>query len=271
MKLLTKLVSAVKEFFKLILIFLIVFSIFYLSRDLRINSSNAIVVDDVNILYLEERVGLEDLIEILDTHDISFNPDELRWVASLLGWRNFSTGRYELEGNFTYREFLSKLALGLQDHAPVTIHPGINIQRLSASLGRQLLADSSEFAAVFTDSSDIIQELGYTPESLFARMLPDTYHIYWTSSPERVIRRVYNEFTSRVENRLAGEINENSLDLNQVLTLASIIEWEARFRDEKPVISGLYWNRLNRGMRLQADPTVIYALGEHRRDRKSTL
>jgi UPF0755 protein len=265
MKLLTKLVSAVKEFFKLILIFLIVFSIFYLSRDLRINSSNAIVVDDVNILYLEERVGLEDLIEILDTHDISFNPDELRWVASLLGWRNFSTGRYELEGNFTYREFLSKLALGLQDHAPVTIHPGINIQRLSASLGRQLLADSSEFAAVFTDSSDLIQELGYTPESLFARMLPDTYHIYWTSNPERVIRRVYNEFTSRVENRLAGEINENSLDLNQVLTLASIVEWEARFREEKPVISGLYWNRLNRGMRLQADPTVIYALGEHRR------
>jgi UPF0755 protein len=265
MKLFAKLISAVKEFLKYILVFLIVFAIFFLSRDLRINNSSAIVVEDVSVLLLEERIGLDELIDSLESHEVEFNSEELRWVASLLGWRNFSTGRYELTGNYTYNELLSKLALGLQDHAPVTIHPGINIHRLSASLGRQLLADSSEFAAVFSDSSDLIKELEYTPESLFARMLPDTYHIYWTSSPERVIRRVYNEFRNRVENRLADEIAGNSLDLNEVLTLASIIEWEARFREEKPRISGLYWNRLNRGMRLQADPTVIYALGEHRR------
>jgi UPF0755 protein len=265
MKILTKMVTAVKELTKFIFVFLIFFAVIYLSRDLRINSSTAIVAEDVSILLLEERIGLDELIETLEHHEIDFNSEELRWVSSLLGWRTFATGRYELEGNYSYNEFLSKMALGLQDHAPVTIHPGINIDRLSASLGRQMLADSSDFAAVFTDSSDLMIELGYSPETLFSRMLPDTYHIYWTNNAERVIRRVYNEFKNRVENRLAEDIEASNLDLNQILTLASIIEWEARFRDEKSRISGLYWNRLNRGMRLQADPTVIYAIGEHRR------
>jgi UPF0755 protein len=257
--------SLLKESGILILIFLVTFSIFYVSRDLRINKSNAFVSNTDLVLFLEERKNLDELIEYLSDFDLEFDQQELRWVSSLLGWRNFSAGRYEVSGNNSYRDFLSKLALGHQDHAAVTIHPGMNIGRLSASLGRQLRADSSEFAAVFADSSDLILELGYYPESLFSRMLPDTYNLYWTSSPERVIRRIYDEFNRRVVNRFESEIAENSMDLEDLLIMASIIEWEARHRHEKPRISGLYWNRLNRNMRLQADPTVLYAVGEHRR------
>ncbi len=265
MKIFSKLISVIKELSKLTIIFLITFLLFFFSREMRISNSNAIVLDEVMVLFIEDRINLDSLITLMEEHEIEFQEDELRWVSSMLGWRNFTTGRYELEGAYSYQDFLSKLALGHQDHAPVTIHPGMSIARLSASLGRQLKADSSEFAAVFTDSSSLVMELDYSPESLFSRMLPDTYNIYWTSNPERVIKRIYDEFSRRVTNRFEDEIAENSLDLEELLTLASIVEWEARHSHEKPKISGLYMNRLNRGMRLQADPTVIYALGEHRR------
>jgi len=257
--------SILKEAGILILTFFIFFSVFYFSRDSRINNPNAIVSDTDLILLLEERNNLDQLIEYITDSGINFDQNELRWVSSLLGWRNFSPGRYEISGPLSYREFLSKLALGHQDHAPVTIHPGMNIGRLAASLGRQMRADSSEFAAVFTDTSEILSELQYQPDLLFSKMLPDTYNLYWTSTPERVITRIYNEFNRNVINQFGEQISNNSLELDELLTLASIIEWEARHNHEKPRISGLYWNRLNRNMRLQADPTVIYAIGEHRR------
>lgn len=265
MKILSKIVSGIRELGRLSIIFLIFFSLFYFSRDYRINKSDAIFSAEESILYLEDRINLEELANLLENHDIEYDENELRWVASLLGWRNFASGRYEIEGAYSYDDFLSKLALGLQDHAPVTIHPGISIERLSVSLGRQLKADSDAFNSIFSDSSNLMQDLGYTPESLFSRMLPDTYNIYWTSDPESVIKRVYDEFTRRVTERFQEELENHSMNLDEIITLASIIEWEARFDQEKPRISGLYWNRLNRGMRLQADPTVIYALGEHRR------
>lgn len=265
MKTLRKITTWIKNLGQVSVIFLLIFSVFYFSRDYRINKSDAVVSKDESILLLEESINLEGLIHLMDEHNLDFNKDELRWVSSLLGWRNFAIGRYEIEGEFSYNDFLSKLALGLQDHAPVTIHSGASIERLSASLGRQLKAESEEFSAVFTDSSDLVQELGYTRESLFSRMLPDTYNIFWTTEPERVIRRIYDEFTRRITVRYQEEIENHRMNLDEIVTLASIIEWEARHAHEKPRISGLYWNRLNRGMRLQADPTVIYALGEHRR------
>lgn len=257
--------SILKESGILALIFFIFFSVFYFSRDSRINSQNAIVSDTDLILLLEDRNNLDELIEYISEAGLNFDQTELRWVSTLLGWRTFSPGRYEISGPYSYKEFLSKLALGHQDHAPITIHPGMSIGRLAASLGRQMRADSSEFAAVFTDSSELLLELQYQPEALFSRMLPETYNLYWTSRPDRVINRIYDEFNRNVTNRFEEEISDHPLDFNELLTLASIIEWEARHNHEKPRISGLYWNRLQRNMRLQADPTVIYAVGEHRR------
>jgi len=96
-------------------------------------------------------------------------------------------------------------------------------------------------------------------------MLPDSYDMYWTTSAKNAVERLLGEFEQRVAIGLSEEIDEHELTLDEVLTLASIVEWEARDNAEKPKISGLYQNRLQRGMRLQADPTVLYALGERRR------
>jgi len=235
------------------------------SRSYRLYNSDSITAEFRTDLYLKERIGLAELAEKLDSLNVDVNKDEMIWAGRTLGWRFFRPGLYHIEGGSSYPDFLSKLARGIQDAVNVTVHSGIDKDRLSQRLSVQLRADSIEFREIFTDSSDLALELGLTGSELFSRMLPNTYQIYWTSSPENVVRRIYNEFNRLVTNRYSSEIESSGFSVGEIVTLASIVEWEARVADEKPKIAGLYLNRLNRGMLLQADPTVIYALGERRR------
>ncbi len=246
-------------------LFLIVFLAVFGTRTFRLYQPKAIVSEIPAELLLYERTNLNELAEKLDSLGVQINPEELRWAGNTLGWRFFRPGRYVIDGNYSYLGLLPNLARGIQDPARVMVLPGTEIGRLSRSLSNQLRADSSAFHQVFTDSSELTLELGLTGEELFSRMLPDSYDMYWTSAPENVIRRLYREFQRLVAQRYENEIEEHFLDLDEIVILASIVEMEARFNDEKPRISGLYINRLKSNMMLQADPTVIYALGERRR------
>lgn len=256
---------SLREFVALVSLFIVVAFSTYSSRITRLYSDEAINVSKPFDLYLYERTDLAELTFLLDSLEIDFDRDELNWAAQTLRWRVFSPGRYLIDEGISYSEFLSKLARGLQDPVRVTILPGIDMDRLSRNLSLQLRADSSSFRAIFNDSSSVAKELGLSAEELFSRMLPNTYEHFWTSEPEQIIRRVHGEFVSAVASNYGQEIEINRLNMNEVIILASIVEWEARVNEEKPRISGLYLNRLDRGMMLQADPTVVYALGERRR------
>lgn len=254
-----------REFIVLLSVFIIVALFTYSSRSIRLYSSEGIKVSEPVDLFLYERTSLAELTELMDGLDIDFDRDELNWAGQTLRWRVYSPGRYFIEENISYSDFLSKLARGLQDPVRVTILPGIDMGRLSRNLSLQLRADSLSFREIFNDSSSVALELDLTAEELFSRMLPNTYEYYWTSEPEQIIRRVHREFNLAVEGGYSQEIENNSLNLDEIIILASIVEWEARVNEEKSRISGLYLNRLDKGMMLQADPTVVYALGERRR------
>lgn len=254
-----------KEITALVLLFVVVLLSTFLSRNTRLFTTSIIDTPGSFEVYLEESARVDELVENLNNLDIDFNKEELIWAANTLGWKNYQSGRYMLSNEDSYSEFLSKLGRGIQDPGSVTILSGIDADRLSKNLSNQLRADSLSFRQIFKDSSEIAQEFGLTGEQLLSRMLPETYQMYWTSSPESVVRRIYSEFQKSVTNHYSDEIDQNPLSLDEIITLASIVEGEARLNEEKPKISGLYLNRLDRGMRLQADPTVTYALGERRR------
>ena len=141
------------------------------------------------------------------------------------------------------------------------ILPGITEQKLVESLSTQLKFDSTEIATIFTDSL-FLEEVGLSNHELLGRMLPETYHMYWTTSATSVVRRILKEFDDQVIYSLSEEVKSKGLEIQDILTMASIVEWEAKIEEEKSIISGLYWNRLNKRMRLEADPTVNFALGE---------
>ena len=234
------------------------------SRQLRLSSDNALVVEEEIVLQFDEKTDLAGLSAALDSLSIEFDQSELEWSARMLGWRTFQRGSYLLSGEYAYEELLSKLARGIQDPVPVVVLPGITIERFASNLSKEIDATEEEVAAVFLDHT-FLTNLKLTKEELFGRMLPETYHVYWTSSPKDVVRRILREFDDKVVEGFQDDLKDSGRTVTDILTMASIVEWEANIEEEKAVISGLYWNRLDRRMRLQADPTVNYAIGERRR------
>lgn len=252
------------EFLTTILTFVVIFLLVFTSRQVRLTSDKAVIFEKEVQLIIPERFDLQDLQNELDKHEIAFEGDEMEWSARLLGWRYFQKGSYQLEGDYSYEELLSKLSRGIQDPVSVVILPGIDQERFSESVANQMEVSKDDIYQLIIDSL-YLSDLGFSEQELFGRMLPETYLLYWTASPKDIIRRVLREFESKVVDEHEQAIEERGHTVDEIVTMASIVEWEAKIEAEKPVIAGLYWNRLDRRMRLQADPTVNFALGERRR------
>lgn len=234
------------------------------SRLFRLASSEAIYSETPVHIYLEERINLEKLSEVLLDSGVVRDKEELLWAANLLGWRNFNPGHYQVEGGYSYNVLLSRMAKGIQDPINLTILPGLDQGRLIRDISSQMKFDSLELSKAFDDTNFLAEE-GVEDEDLIGRMYPNTYSVYWTSSPKSLLKRIFNEFETDIYEPYKARLEELDRSLDEIITLASIIEWEAKVENEKKIVSGLYWNRLDTGMRLQADPTVNFAVNERRR------
>lgn len=245
-------------------ILLLVILIIAGSRLLRLEGGEAVSTDISKDIFLTEPVDLKELSDIMADSGIVRDTDELLWAGRLLGWNKFSTGHYKIAGSYSYDSLLSKMARGIQDPVRVTLIPGLTEERLAEKIISTFKFDSLSFYRTLNDST-FLADLGIERKDLLGRLYPDTYSLYWTANPEAVIKRIFNEFEKSVIETHKEEFKNIDKSINEIVTLASIIEWEANQVKEKKMISGLYWNRLNRGMRLQADPTVNFAVKERRR------
>jgi len=141
----------------------------------------------------------------------------------------------------------------------ITFNNAENIEELSGMLARQFDDDSLSFLNVFSDK-DFLTDKGITLQQSLAFYIPNTYEYYWNSSPVDVQKRLLKQYDMFWND--AREKKRRSLNLSrvEVSVLASIVQKESAKVDERPRIAGVYINRLKRDMKLQADPTVIYAL-----------
>lgn len=173
--------------------------------------------------------------------------------------QHYEPGRYVLEPGMTNQYIIRMIANGWETPVKVTLRGYIKTLRgLAAFLGKNFEADSAQFAAVLNDP-DVMDSLGFKPETFIGMFIPNTYEFYWTAGPIDVIgrfKREYDSFWNGERDRLAEAMG---MDRNEVMTLASIVIGETNNTEEMPLIAGVYINRLKRGMRLQACPTVIYA------------
>lgn len=171
----------------------------------------------------------------------------------------FKPGHYVLEPGMNVIEVARMLKLGLQTPVRVVINNVRTPGQLAAKLSRQLDADSASFAQAITSRS-LAAELGFDSVTLFSMFIPDTYEFYWTVTPEELVRRMKREYDRFWEGDRDAKRRRPGLSRLEVMTLASIVHEETRQADEMPRIAGVYINRLRRGIPLQADPTVKYAM-----------
>ena len=129
--------------------------------------------------------------------------------------------------------------------------------RLAQKIAAQMMADSASIAQAL-DSAEFLQPYGFTPENVFAMILPDTYQMYWTASVREIFDRLKKEYDTFWTQERLDKAKAQKLNQMQVSVLASIVSGETLKPFEYPRIAGVYLNRYRKGMRLQADPTVAF-------------
>ncbi len=170
-------------------------------------------------------------------------------------------GCYDISSGISAMQLVRNLRSGTQSPIKLTIPNVRTTKKLAARISKQLATDSATFATAFQDE-ELCKKYGYTPATLPALFIANTYEVYWTISPEKLLERMQKEYKSFWTPERQKKAKAAGLTELETITLASIVDQETANNAEKPDIAGLYLNRLKKGMLLQADPTVKFALQE---------
>ncbi|MBE6287475.1 MAG: endolytic transglycosylase MltG [Mediterranea massiliensis] len=213
-------------------------------------------------LYIDRNDNIDSIYHKVKKIGNAKNITAFKWMSKYRKYdKHIHTGRYAIRRNENVYHVFSRLYRGYQEPTNITIGSVRTIDRLARNIGQQLMIDSIEIATLLNDSI-YLQSIGYSPETIQCLFIPNTYEVYWNTSAKDFIERMqkeYNRFWNEKRQKKAKEIG---LTPQEVITLASIVEEETNNNQEKPIVAGLYINRLHKGMPLQADPTIKYALGD---------
>lgn len=211
-----------------------------------------------DVLYLYPGDDYPAVVEKLKLAGLE-NESAFRTVCSLMHYDKVRPGRYRLRNGMNNRQLVGMLRAGLQE--PVrfsfisqrTLTDFINLAEPQFLFSRQELADALQ-------DPKLLAELGATPETLPAYLMPETYQMFWTISAPDFLRRLKKEYDKYWNAERKARAKAQGLTPLQVMIVASIVEAETNQNSEKPTVAGVYLNRLRRNMRLEADPTVKFAL-----------
>jgi len=192
------------------------------------------------------------------------SPRLFRLYASITGRdRDIKAGTYLLEPGLSWNELILALSAGRGIEQTVTIPEGLALRSIVPMLAREIGAPVESLWAAARDSGTRRRLQIPTPD-LEGYLFPDTYRFMYGTSAREAVRDMVRRFEQVWEPAWDARLAAMNMTRHELITLASIVEKEARLAEERPVIAAVYHNRLRQGMPLQADPTVQYAIGEHR-------
>ena len=207
----------------------------------------------------------EGAIDSLQAHGLLGNETSFRAFGTLTGWADqVKAGHYLVQPGMSNWALLDKVRKGLQDPVRITLPAGRTREAIARAIAEEMDADAGEVLAALEDP-ELAEQLDTDPAHLYARMRANTYDVLWTQDARRAVTRIHEWYERFWTPERRAKAEAMGLTPDEVVTMASIVEWEARYDDEKARIAGVYLNRLlgrtpAGTMRLQADPTVQYAL-----------
>jgi UPF0755 protein len=173
--------------------------------------------------------------------------------------KQIRAGEYEITGTLSPAEILEKLVRGEIKSYTVMLPEDITLNEVARRLLIDKLINEKEFMALVVDR-EFLASLGIGAESIEGYLFPETYQFDRSMTTKEVIRVIVRQFWKEITPELRSRAEKMGLTLNEWVTLASIIGKESGNREEKPIISAVFHNRLKRGMKLQSDPTAVYHL-----------
>jgi UPF0755 protein len=212
--------------------------------------------------YLYIHTG-EDYAQVYDSirkKGIVADTTTFNWAAHNMKYVNrVKPGKYRLHEGMSNRKLIRMLELGEQESVILSFHNLRLKEQFAGFISKRLEPDSAAIIGLL-DSAAYLKQYGFTPDNVYVLFLPNSYQILWNTSPDKFFKRMYanyEKFWTPEKKQQASEINLSPI---QVSILAAIVDAEALHDDEMPTIAGLYLNRLKKGMKLESDPTVIYAM-----------
>lgn len=174
-------------------------------------------------------------------------------------------GVYELSSSMTPAQVLDWICRGEVTARWVTFPEGFTVYQIADRLGRKGLANKERFLELATsEGSTFKTSFRHPGNNLEGYLFPDTYLIPAGANEDAIIREMLKAFESKVVAPYSRDITKSGWSLHDIITLASLIEREARVSKDRPLISGVLRNRLKKGIRLECDATVLYSLGQHK-------
>lgn len=173
--------------------------------------------------------------------------------------QHIHTGRYALDTDMSAFSFFRNLRNGHQEPVKLTI-PGVRTkEKFAKEISGKLMLDEASLLKSLNDEA-VCNKYGLDTANIVCLFIPNTYEVYWDTSLDKFLDRMKKESDSFWNKDRLAKADELKMKTTEVITLASIIDEETANNAEKPMIAGMYYNRLTQGMPLQADPTVKFAL-----------
>ena len=173
--------------------------------------------------------------------------------------KQIRAGEYELDSSMTPGEILDKLLKGDIKGYSIPVPEGFTVRQVVSRLSDRKLVNEEKFIKLAIDK-EFLSSLNIPGSSVEGYLFPDTYKFTRSMGEKEIIRFMVRRFRQKVTPEMMQRAAKLGFTLEEILTLASIIEKEGGVKEEKPSIAAVFYNRLKKGMKLQSDPTVIYGI-----------
>ena len=196
------------------------------------------------------------IAEILEKEGVIYSK-YLFLIVHAIERAKLEAGEYEFKGRLTVLDVYNYLKDGRYKLYRITVKEGYDLYDIARELEKNKICKAKDFLR-FATSEKVVHSYGLSAPSMEGFLFPDTYFFSKGTHPLKVIDVMYKNFLKKTEG-LRKELREKNLELETWVTVASMVEKETKVPHERPLIAAVIYNRLNKGMKLQIDPTVIYA------------
>ena len=213
-------------------------------------------------IYIKTGADYNDVLNALNKAGTIKNLKSFTWTANRKKYKDhIYPGRYKLSKFMNNNELINLLRSGRQTPVNVTFSNIRTLEELASKVSEQIEADSDSIMQLLTNE-EFLKQHGFNHYTIPGMFIPNTYEFYWNTTAKEFFLRMEKEYDAFWNADRTAKAEEMHFTKNEVITLASIVKEETLMPDERRKIAGVYINRLHKGIRLQADPTVRFALGD---------
>ena len=241
---------------------LVIISTFIFAKMYKAIMNPNVMTNENYSLYIYENDNFENIKEILYSDNIIINKKSFEWLAKKLDYPQYiKSGHYVIKDGMNNNQILNMLRSGSQTPVKFTFNNIRTLEQLASRIDEQLELDSLDFINA-VNNNDSLKEMGFNSHNYASLFIPNTYEVYWNINADEFADKMINEYKRFWNEERLKKADDLKLKPIEVSILASIVDKETTKTSEMPRIAGVYLNRLKKNWLLQADPTLIFAIGD---------